>query len=67
MTLIKDGIKKVSYPSLTSEELLKQVNLTADALKKPKKSWTESESEIEGINIYMNTMTILNLIYIFLM
>ena len=50
--LIKNGIQKVTHPGLTSEELLIQVNLTSDALKKQKKVWTESdESELEGIVI----------------
>lgn len=47
--MIKEAIAKVTHPSVTTEEILTQVNQTADALKKPKKFWTESESsDIEG-------------------
>ena len=51
--MITDAIKKVTHPSVTSEEILTKVNQTADAIKKPKKMWTESDSsEIEGIFKY---------------
>ena len=47
--LITEAIAKVTHANVTSAEILAQVNLTADALKKPKKLWTESESsDIEG-------------------
>ena len=47
--MIGEGINKVTHPEVTSEEILKQVNLTAEALKKPKKFWTDSESsDLEG-------------------
>lgn len=47
--MIKEGVSKVTHPGVTSEEILRQVNLTAEALKKPKKFWTDSESsDIEG-------------------
>ena len=47
--MIQEGIAKVTHPSVTSEEILVQVNQTAEALKKPKKLWTESESsDLEG-------------------
>lgn len=47
--LIKEGIAKVTHPTVTTEEILNQVNITAEALKKPKKIWTESESsDYEG-------------------
>ena len=49
MSLIKEGIDKVTRPGLTSDELLKQTNITADAIRKPKKFWTESESsDVDG-------------------
>lgn len=53
-SMIHDGISKVTRPGVTSQEILKQVNLTAEALKKPKKCWTDSESsEFEGNIIIM--------------
>lgn len=49
MSLIKEGINKVTHSGLTSEEMLRQVNATAEALKKPKKMWTESDSsDLDG-------------------
>ena len=50
--MIKEGIDRVSHPGLTSEELLRQVNLTADSIKKPAYLSNESESsDVEG-NIF---------------
>lgn len=50
--LIEQGIAKVTHPSVTTEEILAQVNQTAEALKKPKKFWSESdESDMEGMCI----------------
>lgn len=47
--MIDEGLAKVTHPGVTSEEILKQVDLTAEALKKPKRRWTDSESsEFEG-------------------
>lgn len=53
--LIKEGIEKVSHPGLKSAELSRQVNITAEAIKKPTRFWTDSDtSEIEG-NCQMST------------
>ena len=48
MALINENIAKVTHVGVTSEEVLIQVNQTAEALKKPKKYWTESDSDMEG-------------------
>ena len=53
IAMVMEGIAKVTYPGVTSEKILAQVNQTADALKKPKKLWTESESsDLEGTYIH---------------
>lgn len=49
MSLIKEGIEKITHSDVTSEEIMRQANLTAEAIRKPKKYWTESDgSELEG-------------------
>lgn len=64
-SLISEGIEKVTRPSITSEELLRQVNLTAEALRKPKKMWTESESsdldgKVSAVTLIRNSNVFLN-------
>ena len=54
MELIKDALAKIMNPNVTSEQILAQVNQTAQALKKPKKLWTESESsDLEGMFVLL--------------
>lgn len=47
--MIEEGIAKVTHVGVTSVQILTQVNQTAEALKKPKKYWTESDSDIDGM------------------
>lgn len=47
--MVQEGIDKVTHAGVTSEEIVSQVNITAEAIKKPKRFWTESESsDMEG-------------------
>lgn len=59
VALINEGLAKLYRPSVTSEDILKQVNSTSESIRKSKKYWTESDnSEMEGNVINKDTLII---------